>query len=103
MKEIAKADVMTDLLRSSPEEAIEKEYESDEHFFESFQGKLLEGKIIRDFDKKVVAGLPMVLSDAVGAAKHCRSIHRRDRSGHLTYVSKTFLDRNALLPTNFRG
>jgi len=61
MKEIAKADVMTDLLRSLPEEAIEKEYESDEHFFESFHRKLLEGKIIRDLDKKVVAGLPRMI------------------------------------------
>ena len=63
MKEISKADTMTDLLRSLPEKAIRKEFESDEHFFESFHKKLLQGRTIQDVDEKVVAGLPrMVLA-----------------------------------------
>jgi AcrR family transcriptional regulator len=61
MKEMAQADVMMDLLRSLPEEAIEKEFESDEHFFESFHRKLRERNIIRNVDKKVVAGLPRMI------------------------------------------
>ena len=61
MKEMAQADVMMDLLRSLPEEAIENEFESDEHFFESFHKKLLEGKIIHNVDKKVIAGLPRMI------------------------------------------
>jgi len=61
MKEIAKTDVMSDLLRSLPEEPIEKEYESDEHFFESIYKKLREEKIIHELDKKVVAGLPRMI------------------------------------------
>ncbi|MGO9410606.1 MAG: TetR/AcrR family transcriptional regulator [Spirochaetia bacterium] len=61
MKEMAQADVMMDLLRSLPEEAIENEFESDEHFFESFHKKLLEGKIIHNVDKKVIGGLPRMI------------------------------------------
>ena len=61
MKEISKVDVISDLLRSLPEEAIRKEYESDEHFFGWFHKKLLERRIIHNVDKKVVAGLPRMI------------------------------------------
>ncbi len=61
MREISKPEVLTELLRGLPEEAIDAEYESDEAFFGSVFKKLKELGTIRAVDRKVITGLPRLI------------------------------------------
>jgi len=61
MREISKPEVLTELLRGLPEEAIHAEYESDEAFFGSVFRKLKALGTLRAVDRKVVTGLPRLI------------------------------------------
>lgn len=61
MREISKPEVLTELLRGLPEEAIDAEYKSDEVFFGSVFKKLKDLGTIRAVDRKVITGLPRLI------------------------------------------
>ena len=61
MREISKTEVLTELLRGLPEEAVDAEYESDEAFFGSVFKNLKDLGAIRAVDRKVITGLPRLI------------------------------------------
>ncbi|HTP57456.1 MAG TPA: TetR/AcrR family transcriptional regulator, partial [Spirochaetia bacterium] len=61
LRELSRAEVLTELLRGLPQETLAAEQESDEAFFQSVFKKLKDLGALRAVDRKVMTGLPRLI------------------------------------------